>query len=64
MPAKIRNIKAEGKASLQQVVRPLYILFFAVYMNRSHSQHAYSWPEITFILYVAAALAALIHTGH
>ena len=42
MPAKVRNIKAEGKTSLQQVVRSVYLILFAVYMNRSHSQHASS----------------------
>ncbi len=45
MPAKIRNIEAERQTRLQQVVRAVYLIFFAVYMNRSHSQHASSWPE-------------------
>ena len=36
MPAKIRNIKAEGQTSFQQVVRAIDLVFFAVYMNRSH----------------------------
>ena len=43
VPAKVRNIKAERQTSFQQVVRSVDLIFFAVYMNRSHSQHASSW---------------------
>ncbi|ERK15303.1 hypothetical protein L580_2948 [Serratia fonticola AU-P3(3)] len=44
MPAKVRNIEAERETRLQQVVGSIYVVFFAVYMNRSHSQHASKWP--------------------
>ncbi|EFE10041.1 hypothetical protein CIT292_06207 [Citrobacter youngae ATCC 29220] len=43
VPAKVRNIKAERQTSFQQVVRSVDLIFFAVYMNRSHSQHASSY---------------------
>ncbi|MNE43088.1 hypothetical protein D3C80_1372470 [compost metagenome] len=46
MPAKVRNIEAERETSLQQVVSSIYVVFFAVYMNRSHSQHASKWPAL------------------
>ena len=36
MPAKVRNIKAQRQTSFQQVVRPVDLVFFAVYMNCSH----------------------------
>ncbi len=40
MPAKIRNIKAQRETRLQQVVRSVHIIFFTVYMDCSHSEHA------------------------
>jgi hypothetical protein len=45
MPAKIRNIKAVRETRFEKVVCPVDLIFFAVYMNSSHSQHASSWPE-------------------
>ena len=70
MPAKIRNIQAKGETRLQQVVRPVHLIFFTVYMNCSHSEHAsvrLGFPSVKhnsflpFAFQAAAVLAAFTH---
>src|SRR5690606_40291762 len=57
VPAEVRHVEAEGQAGLQQVVRPVDFVRFAVYMNSGHGYRSSYPPRRVWLMGIPCAVA-------